>query len=210
MKTVLIYPTFFPTIATMVAIAQADAVVFEVQDNYQKQTYRNRAYISHSGGKLLLGIPTKHLKDATRRKTADVEVENESPWLYNHWKSIQTAYRTSPYFEFYEEDIAPLFKKNVTTLLDFNLEIIEILLELIGVEVPINKTTEYFNNPDQIDARFLAKAKQERDFKFDTYHQVFESETGFIPNLSILDLLFNEGPNTITYLESQKLDLTTT
>lgn len=207
MKTVLLYPTFFPTIATMVAIAQADAIVFETQDNYQKQTYRNRTYIAHSGGKLLLGIPTKHLKNSERRKTADVQVENDFPWLHNHWKSLQTAYRTSPYFEFYEEDLEPLFKEKVTSLLDFNLKIIEVLLELIGIDTPTKKTTEYFKNPEQIDARFLAVVKKERDYHFDKYHQVFENETGFIPNLSVLDLLFNEGPNTLTYLEKQQLNL---
>ncbi|GER59006.1 hypothetical protein ULMA_11140 [Patiriisocius marinus] len=191
----------------MVAISQADAVVFEVQDNYQKQTYRNRAYISHSGGKMLLGVPIIHLKDNKRKKTSEICVENEVPWLYNHWKSLQTAYRTSPFFEYYEEDLAPLFKKEVTSLLDFNMEIIEVLLDLIGIDVSISKTTEFHKNPEQLDGRFLADAKKEKDHGFETYHQVFENVIGFIPNLSVLDLLFNEGPNTISYLESQKLDL---
>ena len=191
----------------MVAISQADAVVFEIQDNYQKQTYRNRAYISHSGGKMLLGVPIIHLKDNKRKKTSEICIENEVPWLYNHWKSLQTAYRTSPYFEYYEEDLAPLFKKEVTSLLDFNMEIIEVLLDLIGIDVPISKTTEFHKDPEQLDARFLANAKKEKDHGFETYHQVFENVIGFIPNLSVLDLLFNEGPNTISYLESQKLDL---
>ncbi len=191
----------------MVAIAQADEVIFEVEDNYQKQTYRNRTYIAHSGGKMLLGVPTKHLKDSVRRKTKDVLAEDISPWLYNHWKSLQTAYRTSPYFEFYEDDIAPLFNKNVSSLLTFNLEVIDVLMELIGLEVSVSKTVEYHATTNKIDARFLAVVKKERDYGFDTYHQVFENQTGFISNLSILDLLFNEGPNTITYLETQKLEL---
>jgi hypothetical protein len=205
MNTILVYPTFFPSIATMVAIAQAKHLVFEIHDNYQKQSYRNRTYIAHSGGKLLLGVPIKHNKEVKNKKSNNVQVENEEPWLSNQWKSIKTAYSTSPYFEFYEDDLAPLFKKKVTSLQDFNFEIITMLIALIGIETPISKTTEYLKNPDMIDARILVNAKKEPDFGFDSYHQVFESKTGFIANLSILDLLFNEGPNTITYLESQKL-----
>ena len=126
---ILIYPSYFPPIATMVAIAKADKVTLEIQDNYQKQTYRNRAYIAHSNGKLLLNIPIRHSKNIQHQKTKDVAPENNFPWLTEHWKSIQIAYRTSPYFEFYEDDLAPLFKSPVLKLQDFNIKILENLFD---------------------------------------------------------------------------------
>ena len=110
---ILLHPTYFPSIVQMVAMAQADKIVFEVEDNYQKQTYRNRAYIAHSNGKLTLNVPIKHSKNGGRQKTKEVHVENSFPWQSQHWKSLQTAYRTSPFFEFYEDDLAPLFQEPV-------------------------------------------------------------------------------------------------
>ncbi len=109
----------------MVAMAKADKITLETQDNYQKQTYRNRAYIAHSNGKLLLNIPIRHSKSTRHQKTKDVAPENNFSWLAEHWKSIQVAYRTSPYFEFYEDDLAPLFKEPVLKLQGFNIQILE-------------------------------------------------------------------------------------
>lgn len=194
-----------PSIASMAAMAKADYIVFEIKDNYQKQTYRNRAYIAHSNGKLLLGIPVKHSKDTRHQKTKNIKTENEFPWLAEHWKSIQTAYRTSPYFEYYEDDLEPLFTSKVDNLLDFNLKILDTFFELIGISATVTKTNEYHKNPDQFDARFLADCKKEKDYNFSTYHQVFEEENGFFGNLSVLDLLCNEGPNSLNYLESQNV-----
>ena len=189
----------------MVAMSQASKIVFEVEDNYQKQTYRNRAYIGHSNGKLLLNIPITHQKEKVHQKTKEVVPENEFPWLVQHWKSLQSAYRTSPYFEFYEDDLAYLFSKPVTNLQAFNLQINEALFELIGIDIPTKKSVEYFKTPEQKDRRHLVVCKREKSFGFETYHQVFEETEGFIQNLSVLDLLFNEGPNSLSYLERQKL-----
>lgn len=203
---ILIYPSYFPPIATMVAIAKADKVTLEIQDNYQKQTYRNRAYIAHSNGKLLLNIPIRHSKNIQHQKTKDVAPENNFPWLTEHWKSIQIAYRTSPYFEFYEDDLAPLFKSPVLKLQDFNIKILETIAELIGLEAQILSSNVFDKHTQLLDMRHLANCKKESSYNFDTYHQVFETNHGYIENLSILDLLFNEGPNTLNYLQSQTLE----
>ena len=189
----------------MVAMAKADKITLETQDNYQKQTYRNRAYIAHSNGKLLLNIPIRHSKNTLRKKTKEVCPENNFPWLSEHWKSIQVAYRTSPYFEYYEDDLAPLFKKPVTKLQDFNITILNKIIELIGIQAVILKSKVYEKQTQLKDMRHLASCKKEPRYNFDTYHQVFENNNGHIQNLSILDLLFNEGPNTIQYLEKQTL-----
>jgi hypothetical protein len=202
---ILIYPSYFPSIASMAAMSQASNIVFEVEDNYQKQTYRNRSYIAHSNGKLLLTIPITHQKEKESQKTKEVVPENDFPWLAQHWKSVQSAYRTSPYFEFYEDDLSPLFSKPVTNLQAFNLLIIKALFELIGMEVPTERSSEYLTVPKQKDLRHLVVCKREKKFRFETYHQVFEETEGYIENLSVLDLLFNEGPNSLSYLERQKL-----
>ena len=189
----------------MVAIAKADKITLEIEDNYQKQTYRNRTYIAHSNGRLLLNIPIKHSKNALRQKTKEVCPENNFPWLSEHWKSIQVAYRTSPYFEYYEDDLAPLFKKPVLKLQDFNINILSKIIELIGLQTAILRSKVYEKQTQLKDMRHLANCKKEPSYNFDTYHQVFESNHGHIGNLSIVDLLFNEGPNTLQYLENQTL-----
>ncbi len=205
MQTILLQPTYFPSIAQMVAVAQANAVAFEVHDNYQKQTYRTRAYIAHANGRLLLNVPIKHSKTGQRQKTRQVEPEDSFPWQSQHWKSLQTAYRTSPFFEFYEDDLRPLFYRKATNLLNHHLEIFEVVCELIGIEVEPETTSEYFENPSQLDLRYLADAKNEPTFNLDPYTQVLQDHHGFLPNLSVIDLLFNEGPNALSYLERQKL-----
>ncbi|SRX55686.1 WbqC family protein [Aequorivita sp. CIP111184] len=205
MKTILLHPSYFPSIAQMAAVAQAEKVVFEVEDNYQKQTYRNRMFIAHSNGKLLLNIPIKHSKTKKRQKTKDVLVENDFPWQEQHRKSLQSAYRTSPFFEFYEDDLKPLFIKNVEGLMAHNFKIFDLLCELIGIEVEIVKTTLFERHPEIADLRFLINAKKESSFKTEEYTQVHQANHPFLPNLSVLDLLFNEGPNALSYLERQSL-----
>lgn len=190
----------------MVVVNKASKLVFEAEDNYQKQTFRNRTYIADSNGKLLLNVPIKHSKDGARQKYKEVVVENAFPWQSQHWKSIQTAYRTSPYFEFYEDDLAPLFKEPVQGLMEHNLNIFSTLIALLGIEIEIESSVEYFREPKQKDYRYLA-AKKQPTYSFTPYHQVLEGLHGFLENLSVLDLLVNEGPNAQMYLENQTLKL---
>lgn len=201
---ILLHPTYFPSIVQMVAVAQSEAVVFEVEDNYQKQTYRNRAYIAHSNGRLTLNVPVKHSKKKERYKTKEVLIDNSFPWQSQHWKSLQTAYRTSPFFEYYEDDLKELFLEPVEKLLPHNLMIYRILTNLIGLDASFTVSTEYFREPKQKDYRFLAAAKTDQVFQLEPYAQVLQDHHDFLPNLSVLDLLFNEGPNTLTYLENQR------
>jgi|TARA_R110002020_G_scaffold161925_1_gene347318 hypothetical protein len=204
MESILVHPTYFPSIAQMVAVSQAEKLVFEVAGNYQKQSYRTRAYIAHSNGKLLLNIPIKHT--GKRQKSKEVMVENDFPWQSQHWKSLETAYRTSPFFEFYEDELYPLFNEPAERLLDHNIRIFNTVCELIELEVPITYTQEYLKEPENNkDLRYLAKAKNQKTFNLKPYKQVFETNHGFLSNLSILDLLFNEGPNTLNYLQQQEV-----
>ncbi len=206
MQTILLHPTYFPSIAQMVAVAGAETVVFEVHDNYQKQTYRNRAYIAHSNGKLLLNVPIKHSGDGKRQKTSEVVPDASFPWQSQHWKSLQSAYRTSPFFEYYEDELEFLFTEEAGSLLEHNLKIFELLTELIGLEVKTEFTKSYKPEYAEGDLRKLVVAKKEKAYGFEPYIQVLQQAHGFIPNLSVLDLLFNEGPNTLNYLQRQPAD----
>jgi len=205
-KTILIHPTYFPSIAQMVAVVKTDDLVFEIQDNYQKQSYRNRTYIAHANGRLLLNVPIKHTKDGTRQKTKSVTIENSFPWQTQHWKSLQSAYRTSPFFEFYEDDIAPIFNTPVKQLMELNFSIFKLLCELLGLDKTYDTSSEYLTKSPQLDLRYLVEAKKQKNYLLSSYTQVMEVNHGFLPNLSVLDLIFNEGPNALAYLESQEID----
>ncbi|GLB52315.1 hypothetical protein NBRC110019_13540 [Neptunitalea chrysea] len=203
---VLLHPSYFPSISQLVVITNGDEVVFEKFDNYQKQTYRNRMYIYGANGKQLLSIPIKHISNNGRLLYKDVRLENDFPWQKQHWKSIETAYRTSPFFEYYEDEFAPLFENKHEFLLDFNLKTMEVIFDSLQLETNFSFTTKYETAPIEIkDHRFLINAKKEENHPLERYTQVFESKHGFIPNLSTLDLLFNEGPNSLNYLESQNI-----
>ena len=201
----LIHPTYLPNIAHFVAIARAKEVLFEMHDNFVKQTYRNRCYIYGANGKLALNIPVIH-SQKNRQKYRGVKVFHEENWQSNHWKSILSAYRTSPFFEYYEDDLKPLFTEKVDSILDFNLKCYEIICECLQLEFNISQTKVYEKTVQGVnDFRHLVNAKKKTIHSFEPYTQVFESKHGFISNLSILDLLFNEGPNAINYLDSQTL-----
>lgn len=200
---ILIHPTYFPSIAHWVIIANHQgSVVIEAHDNYQKQTYRNRTYIYSPNGKQLLSVPIRHTKDTGRQKYSDVVIEDSFDWKKQHWKSIETAYRTSPYFEFYEDDLKPFFEKKHTTLFDMNLESMELLADCMQLEqFSYELTTNFQTNPSEAqDKRNLVIAKNQRDYHLEPYIQVFDDKHGYLNNLSALDLLFNQGPNALDYL----------
>lgn len=201
---IILHPSYFPSISHYVAMVQADAITFEVDDNFQKQTNRNRMYIYSPNGLQMLNIPVKHTKNE-RQKFRDVKIENDFDWQKNHFKSLEAAYRTSPFFEYFEDDIRPIFEKKHTFMMDLNFEIFEIINDCLGVDLPFSKTTEYFHEiNNKTDFRFLVNGKKD-DFINQEYTQVFVDKHGFLPNLSILDLLFCEGRHAVDYLKNQEL-----
>lgn len=206
MPKLLVHPCYMGPVSEFVALSKAPEVLFENEDNYQKQTYRNRMYIYGANGKLLLNIPVKHTGEKKQhQKYREVRIENDFHWQKQHWKSLQSAYRTSPFFEFYEDDFQPLYSKNYKFLLDFNYDCLEVALECLQLDLDFQKTDKYESDPSSvIDARFLVEAKKE-NYDFEPYTQVFESKFGYINNLSIVDLIFNEGPNALSYLERQTI-----
>jgi len=205
MKT-LIFPTYFPSISHYVAILKTENVVLEIGDHFQKQTNRNRMYIHSPNGKQLLNIPIKHAENGhLHQKTKDVRIENDFGWQKQHFKSLEAAYRTSPYFEYFEDDFRPIFEKKHTFLLDLNLEVFETLNEALGLKLTIETSDLFEKNPENcLDARDLSNGKKDNN-NFETYAQVFDDKNGFINNLSIFDLLCNEGRHAVAYLKRQEL-----
>ncbi|WP_452228821.1 WbqC family protein [Lacinutrix sp. MEBiC02404] len=200
---ILIHPTYFPNIAHFAAMLKAGEVTFEVHDNYQKQTYRNRTFIYAANGKLQLSIPVIY-SQKERQKYSDIKIHNTEKWQILHWKSLESAYKTSPFFEFYEDELLPLFTEQAENLLDFNLKCFETILDCIQLDLNTSETENFQKETtDNTDFRYLANSRKEPDFNFEPYTQVFGEKHGFIGNLSILDVLFNEGPNTLSYLENQ-------
>lgn len=190
----------------MSALVRSQDIVFEVCDNYQKQTLRNRTYIAHAQGTLGLFVPIKHNKTAGRQKTKDVLSESAFGWAANHWKSIQTAYRTAPFFEYYEDELADLFNSESIKLQEHNLKIIDRLMQLMGKELNYKKTQDYQIDFSGKDWRSYGEQKRNSPLNFPHYIQVFQNNHAFIANCSVLDALFNLGPQTLEYLESIPLD----
>jgi len=202
---IILHPTYFPNISHFVGIANSESIAFEIEDNYQKQTFRNRTIIYAANGALILSIPVVFTQK-NRQKYKDVKIANDTLWQSQHWKSLQSAYRTSPFFEFYEDDLRPLFIHKEKYLLDFNFKCIDVIFDCLQMDMKFSKTESYQKNIEaETDLRHLVNTKQEQQFT--SYTQVFHNKHGFINNLSILDLLFNEGTNALTYLQSQKLPL---
>ena len=202
----LLHPSYFPSISHFVMMAQSENIMFEIQDNFQKQTNRNRTYIYSPNGLQMLNIPIKHSKE-NRQKTKDIRIEPDFDWQKQHFKSLEAAYRSSPFFEFFEDDIRPIFEKKHEFLLDLNFEALQILFKCLRMKVDYSKTTEYFHEVDRNiinDFRPLVEGKKDTS-EFEKYTQVFDDKYGFISNLSVLDLLFNEGKYAMDYLREQTI-----
>jgi hypothetical protein len=195
----LFIPTYFSPISQYSEIVKSDSIIFEVEDNFQKQSYRNRCYIYGANGKQLLNIPVSHSKSVERKKTKDTLINEESSWQRHHFKSLKIAYQSSPFFEFYEDDLIPIFTKKYKFLLDLNLDTFLFFNDALELDKQFQKTTEYTIDAQE-DYRGLANVKQKSFNDQKPYIQVFDDKYGFLKNLSMLDLLFMEGPNAISYL----------
>ena len=187
-------------------MCQADEVIFENYGTYQKQTYRNRASIYGANGKLDLNIPVVY-SQKNRQLYKDVKIFNTENWQLQHLKSLESAYRTSPFFEFYIDDLIPLFTMDTDTVMDFNFKCLDLIFECLQIPFQYSVTEQYEIQPTSTDGRLLANSRKEIPQKFKSYTQVFNDKHGFLSNLSILDLLFNEGPNTELYLKAQTINL---
>ena len=193
-------PAYLPSVNYMAWIVAHKEIGFIISNHFQKQTFRNRTAIYGSNGKLNLIIPIVHRKDLDHQIDENVLIHQENSWQKNHWRSLETSYRSSPFYEYYEHDLYPFFHTRQENLMDLNIQLILKILSLLRVDKDIIKEEEVTN-----EFRVLILAKQKVNKSNPIYSQVFASKHGYLDNLSILDLLFNLGPESIDYLI--KLDI---
>ena len=174
--------------------------VIEKYEHFPKQTYRNRANIYSPDGMLTLVVPViKGSKAHTPVK--DVKISYDFRWQRLHWMSLQGCYRRSAYFEYYEDEFAPFYEKKETFLFDYNDRLFQLILKLLKIKATVDYTKTYeAEYPELADFRHTINSKKESDFQQKPYFQVFEERHGFMKNLSIVDLLFNQGPQSFNYL----------
>ena len=197
----VICPAYLPNVAYFAYLTKQETSYFATDTHYQKQTFRNRSEIYGANGKLNLIIPIIHKKQ-TFQLEQNVEISYEINWQKEHWKSICSAYRSSPFFEYYEADLAPFFDKKTKSLFDLNLSLIEKIMMLLELPYSFQKISFNKEKDQRIDELLLAKKRPV--IQQEKYIQVFVSKLGFIPNLSILDALFNLGPNCAFYIKNAK------
>jgi len=175
-------------------------ILIEKEEHFPKQTYRNRANVYTPDGVLGLTVPViKGSKNHTKVK--DIKISYDFNWQRLHWLSLQACYRRSAYFEYYEDELAPFYEKKFDYLFDYNEQLLQFVLKAMKMKIDFKYTESYeANYPELIDYRESINPKRETDFNQKPYFQVFEDRKGFIKNLSIVDLLFNQGPHSINYL----------
>jgi hypothetical protein len=181
--------------------------VIDLDEHFRKQTYRNRAVIYDANGALKLIIPLK--KHAEKTPVRDILISYDAPWQDLHWKSIESAYRSSPFFEYYEDEFANFYvDQRYKYLSEYNLDIQAVILKLLKINPILSFSSGYEPAPENWrDYRDLISPKKgilsDPDFILKPYPQVFEPKHGFLPNMSIIDLLFNEGPHASDYLSGK-------
>ena len=204
---ILVEYQYFPPSILFKSLYSKTHLLFEQYESFQKMSFRNRLMVAGAGGSILLSVP---LKNGRNQKSVakDVRIENRSSWQAAHWKTIVSCYNKSPWFEFYRDELNGLFKTPYEFLVDWNLACFKWILEKLEFDISVSLTTDWKDvydpqqrddwrsklSPNSINSRFPEAPK---------YRQVFEERTGFIPHLSILDLLFCEGKNARSVLGQQ-------
>lgn len=185
------------------ALLLADGSAVEREERYQKQSYRNRAVVMNGNGLLNLIIPTVH--EGRMGIVKEVRIDYATPWQRAHWRSIESAYNNTPFYLYYKDALKPFFEQKFEFLFDFNLQLTQTLLNLMQTGKDVAITTAFTPYSDS-DLRLLIHPKNARKEDYplrlqQPYYQVFEDKFGFMPNLSVIDLLFNEGPQAAAYLQ---------
>lgn len=189
---------YLPPISYFKSLLRFDAIQVEAWESWQKQSYRSRSYIYGPHGAMMLNIPIKHNEKKSRMGT--VEISYETAWQNTHWQAIKTAYGSSPFFEVLGPELEPFYQKEINRLIDWNTELLKLMLNWLQMSPNLSFTENWHPDVDN-DFRESFHPKRKVNGNFDPYPQVFTDEHGFIPNLSVIDLLFNEGPAAFDYLK---------
>jgi len=191
---IIIHPTYFPNIFSFKTIINSTNILFEVNDHYVKQTLRNRTSIHAANGKLNLSVPVK-FSSTKKEKYKDIRICYDSNWQKIHLKSIESAYKNSPFYDFFEDYFINFYNKKEKFLVDLNFSSIRLIFEILEKELNCDFTNEYLEKyVDLTDYRTLLTNKNFNEkVNFKNYTQVFQEKNGFIENLSSIDLIFNKG-----------------
>lgn len=197
-----VFPLFYlpPVEYFSLMTRHKNGIIIEKEEHLIKQTYRNRAHVYTPDGLFTLVVPViKGSKIHTQVK--DVRISYDFNWQRLHWMTLQSCYRRSAYFEYYEADFARFYEDKFEYLFDYNEQLLRMIMGMIKLKAGLNFTETYERNYDDIaDYRMHFSAKKETDYEQKPYFQVFEDRKGFLKNLSIVDLLFNQGPHSLNYL----------
>jgi len=190
---------YFPPIEYFALLAKYSLVYMEACENYQKQSYRNRCRFYAENGVQTLNFPIRHTGKGINIPIKEVEVDYSTPWVQKTKRCIETAYMSSPFFEYYKDELFAIFDSKPATLWELNMSLIRFFMQKIGLNTQILETKEYEGASVDIHPKrpnsILADLGLERP-----YYQVFAEKYGFIPNLSVMDLLFNEGPASLDFI----------
>ncbi len=202
--TTAVFPAFyFPPISWFSCFIKEDSISSIDQfENFCKQTYRNRTCIYGANGKLALIIPMLH---SSKRMMSEIQVSDAENWRSQHWKSIKSAYQNSPYFEFYEAKLKQVFESKETSLLKINLLALEVILGILKTDKTYSLTSEVVRQNLDKDFRNLFSSKKASPIQQKEYYQTFSEKHGFIEDLSIIDLICNLGPESLSYLKKLNL-----
>ena len=185
------------------AYNRADEVQLEVCDHFVKQTLRNRCWIDSPNGPLALTVPV--VKTEGKALVRDIRISDHGNWRHQHWVALESSYRQSPFFEYYADDFAPFYEKKWDFLADYNEELMSLVASLLDIEKPVTRTKALSPLPLWGSAslplhRRFKEFPQRGSGEEAPYYQMFASRHGFLPDLSIVDLLFNEGPEGVLWL----------
>lgn len=206
-NTVYLPTAYLPSVQYFTKLYAFDSIFLEQYEHYEKQTYRNRCVISTANGPLSLTVPVVKPEDP-KCPIKDIRISDHGNWRHLHWNALSSAYMNSPFFEYYEDDFHPFYEKKYDFLLDYNEELLHLICKEIDLQVNYNRTDEYKNDflTREIDNRSLLNLKggyqDDVSFVSKSYYQVFQDRFGFLPNLSIIDLLFNMGPESLQVLHN--------
>ena len=195
----LLEPTYFPPVSHWKYIKSPN-LIWSIKSRYNKQTLTNRTYIDSANGELMLTVPIKHSGKNEPRLYSDIKIDTNSNWKKNHFKSIKICYQSSPFFEFYEDDLINFFYHEYENLSDLNLASIKLVSGWLGIKMPEDIYDKYrFLDLKVNDLSNLSNTKRSEYPKQKKYSQTFENDNGFISDLSIIDLIFSCGPNSLNY-----------
>ena len=206
MKTIYLSSAYLAPVEYYSKLKAYDKIYIEQHDHYVKQTYRNRCNIAGPEGVLSLSVPIIR-PDTPKCAMKDIRISDHGNWRHLHWNAIESAYNNTPFFEYYKDDLRPFYENKYTFLADFNEKLRCKICELMDISPVVEHTASYHTDflPDEADYREVIHPKKDytevdKDFLPKPYYQVFESRHGFLPNLSVIDLLFNMGPESVLVL----------